>query len=1086
MMTRPAIAIFVSGAVFIYASLPYNLQPDFVHDICPPLPPFPPQFPPSILMSASNQAATTSVETFTAIFNSALTEYQRITGEHPGAHPFAAQLTICHSPEAVSNVLRDQAQALSDFRKGDERLMAWLDPTVHVLFTFSAILGEGVCLPFSPVRAIFTGIGVLLWTARGVVASYDTLLHLFERMSSFLQRLRIYAGTPPTNELTELLGKIMAQLLFILALSTRALTDSRIKIFVRRLFGKTDIEDALLRLDTLTKEEYLMIAARNLEVTCQVDGVVRDVDANIKATKSLAEDIDDNVKATTRLIHDTNESIKATKALAEGVGHKVKVVEVVTRCVHDEMEAVKDVVDELTLCQLQEKLRKWLSPPDPSSNHNVACGTQLDGTAKWFIEGKKFNEWKRNGSLMWIRGNPGSGKSILCSAIIEDIKRVEGATALIAFYYFDFKVAAKRNIRGLLSSLLVQLADDSARCWEVLFRLYKACGDGSKQPSDAMLSLYLQNMLDLPDQVPIFIIADGLDECPNHTGTPSARDKVLEFVEDLVVSRHPNLRVCITSRPEQDIQNVLNPLISASRHVSLHEEGGQREDIDNYIRSFVNTDREMRRWREKDKELVIKTLSARADGMFRWVFCQLDTLRRCFPPSIRTTLDQLPTTLDETYERALQKIPKERKKLAHRLFQCLVAAIRPLRVEELAEIFAIGFDLDAAPNLVESWRPENPEEALLSACSTLITVAGKEGSKVVQFSHFSVKEFLTSDRLQTSEGRKNIRDYHIPLDIAHTSLARACLTVLLQLDEEVDKARLATFPLAFYAAQHWVAHAAFEDVASRIQGDMERLFNPSDPYLATWTWIYDVDSGQVQESIGALAEYPTPPEATALYYAVLCGFSGLANYLIVTHAEDVNAKCGDHGTPLHAASYGGHLDAVRLLLDHGANVNATNGLKKTPLCSAHNGGHLQVMRLLLERGADVDARYNPWGLVLHDASSHGQADVVRLLLQHDTNVNARGSVRWTPLHWASTKGHPRVVKLLLERGAEVDALSKSRNTPLRLASGNGRLEVARILLEHGADVHARGQFGLTPFQMAMSRGHVKVAQLLLEHGAGNE
>ena len=122
-------------------------------------------------------------------------------------------------------------------------------------------------------------------------------------------------------------------------------------------------------------------------------------------------------------------------------------------------------------------------------------------------------------------------------------------------------------------------------------------------------------MLEHPQQVPIYIIVDALDECPNNTGTPSPRERVLQFLEDLVKSRHPNLHICLTSRPEHDIQAILNPLATGSRRVSLHEEGGQREDIMNYVRSFVQKDRAMRRWREEDKELVISTLSERADGM---------------------------------------------------------------------------------------------------------------------------------------------------------------------------------------------------------------------------------------------------------------------------------------------------------------------------------------------------------------------------------------------------------------------------------------------------------------------------------------
>ena len=202
------------------------------------------------------------------------------------------------------------------------------------------------------------------------------------------------------------------------------------------------------------------------------------------------------------------------------------------------------------------------------------------------------------------------------SAIIEDIKNMQEARpAMIAYHYFDFKDASKRDVRGLLASLLFQLGGHSDRCQEVLYNLYTSCQDGSERPSDSALAGCLKRMLGLPGQRPTFFIVDALDECPNTTGTPSAREEVLNFLEDLVGSRYSNLFICVTSRPEQDIQTVLNPLISASRRVSLHEEGGQMEDIKSYIHSFVHMDRTMQRWREEDRKLVISILSERADGM---------------------------------------------------------------------------------------------------------------------------------------------------------------------------------------------------------------------------------------------------------------------------------------------------------------------------------------------------------------------------------------------------------------------------------------------------------------------------------------
>ena len=454
------------------------------------------------------------------------------------------------------------------------------------------------------------------------------------------------------------------------------------------------------------------------------------------------------------------------------------------------------------------------------------------------------------------------------------------------------------------------------------------------------------------------------------------------------------------------------------------------------------------------------------------------------PSSLRKALDALPTTLDDTYERTLQTISKEQWEHAHRLLQCLVAAVRPLRVEELAEIFAMDFDLDTVPNLVDDWRPENPEEAVLSACSTLIAVVEDEGSKYFQFSHFSVKEFLTSDRLRTSDVG-NIRQYHISLDNAHMTFARACLAVLLRLDEKMDKKRLAMFPLAFYAARHWVDHAKFGNATSQIQNALERLFDPSESYLASWAWIYDVDRSWVRHSIHALAEQPSPLGATALYYAVLCGFSGLAKHLVV-HAEDANARCGYHGTALHAAVCTGNLEIASVLLDHGANTELGDRDGRLPLVRAYDCRNPEAMRLLLEYGANGDVRYGSFELLSHHASYRGRDEAVQVLLEHSADANAKDSKKWTSLHWAATGGHAKVVQLLLDYGADVDAQLMNRNTPLHQGSRHGHPEVVRTLLEHGADMHIRGEFDWTPFQMATFMGHDEVAQLLLEHGAGEE
>jgi hypothetical protein len=183
----------------------------------------------------------------------------------------------------------------------------------------------------------------------------------------------------------------------------------------------------------------------------------------------------------------------------------------------------------------------------------------------------------------------------------------------MATFYFDFRDVNKQNLRNLLPSLLIQLSARSIRCRDLLSQLYSAHNDGEQQPSDRDMVECLEKMLRSEKQAPTYIIMDALDECPITSTIPSPREEVLKLIEELVGLHLPNLHICVTSRPEHDIRVVLERF--TERPVSLHDESGQQEDIAKFVASFVRSDQRMRRWREEDKNLVIKTLSEKADGM---------------------------------------------------------------------------------------------------------------------------------------------------------------------------------------------------------------------------------------------------------------------------------------------------------------------------------------------------------------------------------------------------------------------------------------------------------------------------------------
>jgi ankyrin repeat protein len=467
-------------------------------------------------------------------------------------------------------------------------------------------------------------------------------------------------------------------------------------------------------------------------------------------------------------------------------------------------------------------------------------------------------------------------------------------------------------------------------------------------------------------------------------------------------------------------------------------------------------------------------------------------------------LKELPETLDETYERVLRDINKANWDHAHRLLQCLTIAVRPLRVAELAEVLAIDFGTasrEETSKLNMDWRWEDHEEAVLSACSSLISIVNDDGdrgdrsrdhnrhrhrhqdSRVVQFSHFSVKEYLTSSRI--ADPSVGISRFHILLEPAHTILAKACLGVLLRFDESVDKRVNDKFPLAQYAAEHWVDHARFESVSSHVREEMKLLFDPDKPYFASWLQVHDIDIKPPLESpLGyfAIYSYQKSNTATPLYYAALCGFHDLAEQLIIKHPQQVNITCGCYVSPLAAALSGGHLKIAQLLYERDADVDVQGDDNRTPLDGASSSGHREIVEWLFNRSANPNVQDRSGWTPLHSAASFGHVDVCRLLLEYKVDTNAREDGGQTPLHLASYHGHVNVARLLLEHGADVNARDNERHTPLRRAAIVGHLEVARLLVEHGADVDVEDRWGKTTFQVASERRNHDFAKFMSDNG----
>jgi ankyrin repeat protein len=426
----------------------------------------------------------------------------------------------------------------------------------------------------------------------------------------------------------------------------------------------------------------------------------------------------------------------------------------------------------------------------------------------------------------------------------------------------------------------------------------------------------------------------------------------------------------------------------------------------------------------------------------------LEVLRHCFPANLRRALEELPKSLDETYKRILNEINNANREHAYRLLQCLTVALRPLRVEELAEVLAFDLTAGGIPKLNAAWRWEDKEEAVLSACSSLVSVVIDDGSRVVQFSHFSVKEFLASNRLASCT--EEVSQFHIPIEPSHTILAQACFGVLLCLDDHTDEDGVGKIPLYQYAAEYWVEHTQVRNVELQLKDAIDCFFDMDNPHFSAWAKLE-------RTRYHDLFDTSVPHPAAPLYFAAWFGFYGLVERLIIKHPQQINQLGSPEGTALHASVDGGKFEVSQLLFAHGADIDARNAYAYTPLHLASIRGHFKIGTWLLDHGADV-------------------------------NANSTGG--WTALHFAACKRHLNTCRILLERNAEVNSrITSDRSTPSRgstpcvLASKMGYLDIVQLLLDYNADVQVCNSRGETAFDVARGSNYQEIRRLLSQRAA---
>ncbi|MCJ1246834.1 hypothetical protein MMC30_004043 [Trapelia coarctata] len=551
------------------------------------------------------------------------------------------------------------------------------------------------------------------------------------------------------------------------------------------------------------------------------------------------------------------------------------------------------------------------------------------------------------------------GKTILASTIIEDVldytqKNSKSATdstgpQAVLYYYFAFNDEDKTVAEKMLCSLISQLLLQDKETFAALEAAFPYDSILRQRPTMDELSDAFSSMLRGLRKA--FIVFDALDECTN-------REELLPFISDTISRKQGNLHLLFTSRRERDIEEAFDGLLGDEDRICI-QSALVDDDVRTFIHGRLSNDPKLKRWRNVGVQIEIETtLTDKADGMFRWVECQLDGLGKCLNLAmLRKALASLPKTLDDTYARILQNIDEDYKEYVVKILQWLAFSTRLLQVKEVAEVLAV--DAEADPRFDPDRRLSEPKD-ILEICSSLVsietqTVVEDVGTtiriiqgEVIRLAHFSVQEYLVSERIKSGP----VSQYSVSKDSANTEIAETSLAYILHLRKppSLIHRTVEEYPLARYAAESWSQHMRLAGERSAIMDTLiHELFIPdSIPYM-NWITLYD-------HSLASTSDAQATP-ASAVYYAADTGCVDVVREILDGNI-DVDAAGGLHGSALHLAISRRDKKLIQLLVSYGADMNAKSNVSRgrrgcTPLEEALRQSEPGVIEILLRNGAQV-------------------------------------------------------------------------------------------------------------------------------------